>query len=456
VYLILSSSIIVVNKLMWGVNPYNIISMILSISVVFLRREIGLFAVTSWGVGIILGAGIYVLVGEAAGIAGNSIWLSFILGALVASLTGLSYAELSSLFPKDAAEYVYVKIACGREILSFMVGWLTILTGIISVSTVALGFAGYFQGLFGLPRVLVALVLIAVLSCVNYLGIKESTRMNILFTLVEAAGLIFFVVIGLGSLGKVDLLEAPNGLSGIFSAAALMFFAYLGFEDIVNIAEETKKPEKTIPKALILSIIISTLLYVLVAFVSVSLADWQILGKSNAPLAFAASQVLGETAFNFMSIIALFATSNTVLIMLVVGSRMIYGMAKEGAFPSLLSKIDPIKDTPTRAIVVTMFISILFLFIGDLELVAALTSFGAFITFAFVNISLIYIRYRRTELERPFRAPLNIGRFPITGFIGLLTCLFFLLQFNITVILSGSFFLVVGLGLYKVSNIFRS
>ncbi|MFB0522632.1 MAG: APC family permease [Candidatus Bathyarchaeia archaeon] len=421
-----------------------------------MRQEVGLFAITSWGVGIILGAGIYVLVGEATGIAGNSVWLSFILGAMVATLTGLSYAELSSVFPRDAAEYVYVKIACGCEILSFMVGWLTILTGIISISTVALGFAGYFQGLFGIPRVLAALVLIVVLSYINFLGIKESTRMNILFTLVEAGGLILFVVIGLGSLGKVDLFEAPNGLSGVLSAAALIFFAYLGFEDIVNIAEETKKPERTIPKALILSILITTLLYVLVAFVAVSLADWQTLGKSSAPLAFAASQVLGENAFTTMSIIALFATSNTVLIMLVVGSRMIYGMAKEGAFPSLLSRIDPKKDTPGLAIVVTMLVSILFLFIGDLELVAALTSFGAFITFAFVNISLIYIRYRRAELERPFRAPLNIGRFPITGFLGLLTCLFFVFQFNIFVILSGSLFLVVGLVLYKFFKIVRS
>jgi APA family basic amino acid/polyamine antiporter len=421
-----------------------------------MRREIGLFAVTSWGVGIILGAGIYVLVGEAAGIAGNSVWLSFIIGAMVASLTGLSYAELSSVFPRDAAEYVYVKIACGCEILSFMVGWLTILTGIISASTVALGFAGYFQGLFGFPRVLAALVLIVVLSYINFLGIKESTRMNILFTLVEAAGLVLLVAIGLGSLGSVNLLEAPNGSSGILSAAALIFFAYLGFEDIVNIAEETKKPEKTIPKALILSILITTFLYVLVALISVSLVDWQTLGLSNAPLASAASQVLGENAFTVMSIIALFATSNTVLIMLVVGSRMVYGMAKEGAFPRFLSRVDPRKETPRLAILVTMFVSIIFLFMGDLELVAALTSFGAFITFAFVNISLIYIRYRRAELERPFRAPLNIGKFPITGFLGLLTCLFLVSQFNTTVILSGFTFLFAGVVLYKLPKIIRS
>lgn len=139
--------------------------------------------------------------------------------------------------------------------------------------------------------------------------------------------------------------------------------------------------------------------------------------------------------------------------MLVVGSRMIYGKAKEGALPKTLSRIEPKRDTPWLAISFTMLISILFLFLGDLELVAALTSFGAFTTFAFVNISLIYIRYRRSELDRPFRTPLNIGRFPITGFIGLLTCLFFILQFDTTVILSGSIILLLGLILYKVTKI---
>ena len=419
----------------------------------FLKREVGLFAVTTWGVGIILGAGIYVLVGEAAGIAGNAVWLSFVFGAIVATLTGLSYAELSSGFPKDAAEYVYVKVACGCEILSFIIGWLIILTGMISASTVALGFAGYFQAILGFPRVFVALVMIVLLSYINFLGIKESTRMNMLFTFVEVAGLAFIIAIGLGSLGKTDLLEAPNGSSGILSAAALIFFAYLGFEDIVNIAEETRNPEKTIPKALILSILITTCLYVLVASITVSLADWRDLGRSNAPLAFAASQVLGENAFTIMSTIALFATSNTVLIILVVVSRMIYGMANEGAFPKILSRISSKKDTPQLAIIVTMFASIVFVFLGDLELVAALTSFGAFITFAFVNISLIYIRYWKASLKMPFRAPLNIGKFPITGFLGLITCLFLTLQFDITVILSGSIFLLVGFILYRLSKI---
>jgi len=139
--------------------------------------------------------------------------------------------------------------------------------------------------------------------------------------------------------------------------------------------------------------------------------------------------------------------------MLVVVSRMIYGMAKEGAFPRILSRKNLKKDTPHMAILVTMIVSIIFIFLGDLEFVAALTSFGAFITFAFVNISLIYIRYRKAELKRPFKAPLNIGKFPITGFLGLISCLFFILQFNAIVILSGLIFLFGGFIIYKLSKI---
>jgi APA family basic amino acid/polyamine antiporter len=418
-----------------------------------MQREIGLFELTTWGVGIILGAGIYVLIGEAVGIAGNATWLSFILGALVASLTGLSYAELSTILPQEAAEYVYVKIACGCDILSFVVGWLITTTGIMYVSTVALGFAGYFQSLFGFSKVVVAVVLIVILSGINFAGIKESTRMNIVFTLIEIAGLVLIIVIGIGSVGKVNLLDAPTGLSGIFSASALIFFAYLGFEDIVNVAEETKNPEKTIPKALITSIVITTSLYILVAIVVVSLVDWQVLSEASAPLAFIASRVLGDNWSIAMSLIALFATSNTVLIMLVVGSRMVYGMAHEGAFPRALSKLHRKTSTPWLAILVTMLSSIVFVFLGDLELVASLTSFGAFVTFASVNLALIFIRYRRTDLSSSFKVPFNLGKFPLTGFLGLLSCLFLITQFNLTVILSGSLFLISGLITYKLSKI---
>ncbi len=405
-----------------------------------------------WGIGIILGAGIYVLIGDAAGLAGNAVWIAFVLGALIASLTGLSYAELSSIFPKEAAEYVYVKIACGCEILSFLVGWFVILTGIISVSTVALGFAGYFQGLFGASRELAAVVLIGLLSAINFVGIKESSRLNILFTVVEVVGLLLVIVAGGGHLGRVDLLEAPRGLPGVLSAATLIFFAYLGFEDIVNVAEEAKDPETTLPRAVLLSIAVTTALYVLVAMTAVSLVPWAVLGESPAPLALIASTALGDTMFTVMSVIALFATSNTVLIMLVVGSRMIYGMANEGALPPALARLHSTTHTPWPAILLTMGAAIAFLFVGDLELVASVTSLGAFITFTFVNVSLIYIRYRRPELKRSFTVPLNVGRFPVLGLFGIVSCLILVSQFTVTVLAFGGLFLLIGCLVYLLSQ----
>ena len=166
-----------------------------------LKRELGLFEATVYGVGIILGAGIYALIGEAAGLTGNSVWLSFVVGAIVASFTGLSYAELATMIPKAAAEYVYLRKA-GSKMLGFLIGWLIIFTGVASAATVALGFGGYFKGLFELPIVFTAAALIGILSYINFLGIKQSSRFNVIFTAVEVIGLVMVIVLGLTVFGN--------------------------------------------------------------------------------------------------------------------------------------------------------------------------------------------------------------------------------------------------------------
>jgi len=414
-----------------------------------LKRQIGLFGATSYGVGIILGAGIYALIGPAAGIAGNSVWISFIIGALISSFTGLSYAELSAMFPKAAAEYVYVKRAFKNELLAFLTGWLIIFTGAVSASTVALGFASYFKALFDHPIIFTALILIMLLSFLNFCGIEESSRVNILFTAIEIAGLLLIIFLGTSRFGEVNYFETPS-VPGIFAAAALMFFAYLGFEDIVNIAEETKNPEKTLPRALILSIIITAMFYVLVALSTVSLVSWKNLGASDAPLAYAASTVMGANAFSVVSYIALFATANTVLIISIVGSRMIYGMSKDGALPPILSKVHFKTRAPWIAILCIMIFSMFFVLFGDIKLVASITSLGVFITFALVNLSLMWLRYKKPELKRPFKVPINIGKFPIIAFLGLISCALMVTQFDLNAVLFGAFVLGLGVLIYII------
>lgn len=228
--------------------------------------------------------------------------------------------ELISMFPQSAAEYIYVKNAFKNDILSFSIGWIEIFTDIIATSAVALGFGGYFQELFGTPIILTAIVLIILSSLVNFLGIKESARINVVFSIVEIVGLLFVVILALyfGRHGSVDYLEMPNGITGTLSATALIFFAYIGFEDLANISEEVKNPRRNVPRALLASVIITTIIYVTVGTADVSLVRWEDLAASQAPLAFAVSSILGDQASWIISIIALFATSNTVLVGLIV------------------------------------------------------------------------------------------------------------------------------------------
>ena len=409
-----------------------------------LRREIGLFGLTASGVGIILGAGIYALIGEAAGVAGNTVWMSFLLGASISSFTGLSYAELSSMIPKAAAEVSYAKEAFKGDLTPFLIGWIIIFTEVVSISTVALGFGGYFDGLFGVPTVLSSLVLIILLSILNFVGIEKSSKVNIVFTVIEASGLLLIVALGIPSLGTVNYLESSQGLQGILTASTLIFFAYLGFEDIVNLAEETKNPERNIPKALILSVVITAILYVLVAMVAVSLADWQELGTSTAPLAYAASKSLGRSAFLTLSVIALFATANTVLILLIVASRMVYGIARDGSLPRSLSKLSK-RGTPWVAILAVMVLPCFFVLIGNIGFVAGITNFGTFITFALVNLSAIWLRYKKPEWKRPFKTPLTISKMPLIPLIGLLSCGLMITQFRLDIIALGVLVIFMGI-----------
>lgn len=422
-----------------------------------LRRTLTLFEATFYGIGIIVGAGIYALIGQAAAQAGNAIWISFIIGAVIAVFTGLSYAELAAMFPSDAGEYVYIKKAYHSKFAGFILSWLIIFTGILSASTVALGFAGYFNSIlssvFNSPMILTAIILLAILSYVNFYGIKESSRMNIIFSLVEVAGLVIVIALALVSrnFANVKYFEMPNGFKGVFSAAILVFFAYIGFEEIVHISEETKKPKKVIPLAIILAVVITTILYVLVSLSVITLTPWNTLSQIPNPLAFAASKsFLGSNANLIISILALFATAGTVLIILVATSRMVYGVAKERGLPSILSKVHKRTRTPWIAVYVTGIFSIVFLFLGNIGTIASITSLGAFLTFAAANLSLIWLRYRRPDVHRPFKVPLSIGNFPILPFIGAAVCVFMIFQFELIEIFVGIVVLLTGAVVYHL------
>ena len=419
-----------------------------------LKRHMGLFQLTMYGVGLILGAGIYVLIGEAAGFAGDAVWIAMILGSIVALFAGFSYAELSSVFPKAAAEYVFIKNAFKNNFFAFLIGWLTAVTSIITAATVALGFGGYFAEFVDLPIIISAMGLLVVLSVVNFIGIRESAWTNTIFTIIEASGLILIIVIGFtfSSPEPVNYTESPSGFTGIVLAFVLIFFAFIGFEDMANVAEEVKKPKKTLPRAIILSVIIAGILYILVSLAVVRVVNWEELSNSAAPIALVAQRGLCSEAHILLSAIALFSITNTVLITLIAGSRIFYGMAKEKVFPSILEKIHFKTKTPWIAIIVIMITSIAFTFVGDIVIVANITVFAIVITFAAINLAVIVLRYTEPDIERKFKVPINIGKFPILPLFGLIISVYMAFQFEIEVVLVGVGIIGIGVVFYLLYN----
>jgi APA family basic amino acid/polyamine antiporter len=410
---------------------------------VTLERSLSLWEVTLMSIGIILGAGIYVVIGEAAGLSGNSIWLSFIIAATVAAITGLSYAELSSRFPYAGAEYVYVTNSLGPT-LAWLTGWIIIAGSVIGGATVAMGFSRYFTALFNTPILPIALLILGICGIVLIAGVKETASLTILFTVVEIIGLIIIIVIGIPSIGKVNYLEMANGIKGVIEAGVLIFFGYLGFEGITRLAEETKNPEKNIPKAIFISLIITTIIYIFVGISAISVVSSAELANAKAPLALVAERIFGDRSFLILSSIALFSTFNTALVMLLSGSRLVYGMAKQNALPSLFQKVSKKLFTPWPAILVVIFASMIFIFIDDLKTIANLTNFTIFLLFILVNTSLIYFRFKKPT-DSGFKIPGNVGRFPIIPGIGIFTACFMLANLNIDVLILGSILIIVGL-----------
>ena len=400
-----------------------------------LKKELSLLEITLVGIGNILGAGIYVLMGKAAGLAGNMVWFSFLFAGVAASLSALSYMELSSMYPRAGAEYEFAKRAFGERVGLF-VGLLVVYFVILTSSAVALGFGRYFSNLFGGGSLIGAVSLFIVLSLIMVYGIKESARLAGIITLIELSGLLIIIYVGIPYVGKVNYFEAPN-LSGVFEASALIFFAFLGFEDIVRLSQETKDAEKTTPRALLIAIFFTVFIYICVALSAVSVLDFQVLGLSGVPLADVAAVAFGDKAFVLLSWIALFSTMNTVLVVMLGGSRIVYGMAQAGSLPRSFSKIHSRYQTPWAAIFGVACLSILFALFRDITTVANISNFMIFIVFFMVNLSLIKLRYSDHKRQRPFKVPFNIGRFPLLPALGALSSVFLFSQLNAEVITYG-------------------
>lgn len=408
-----------------------------------LRRVLGLAEVTAGGVGIIIGAGIYVLVGAAAAEAGSAVWLAFLLAAILSFLTGMSYMELASMFPSAAGEYEYARRAF-PEWVAFLVGWIMIVGLVVAAAAISLGFARYLRYFVDLDvRVGAAFLLIAV-SAVAMSGIRQSARLTMALSLIQVGGLLFVIVIGVPHVGERNLLET-KGLGGVIGAAALVFFAFIGFDEVITLSEETKNPTRMVPLALALALGLSTLLYICVSIASVSVLGANALGVSERPLADVIGHAAGNRSAEIMAALAVISTTNTTLLAVTAASRLLFGMARQGSLPSSLAVVHPTRRTPIRALILTALVAALFVLLRDLKLVASVTDFAVYLVFLAVDAAVVILRFKAPEQKRSFTAPGRIGRVPVLPVLAFGTVVLMMTQLEPLAVGLGCLLLVVGL-----------
>ena len=378
-----------------------------------LKRVLGLGECLFFAVGVIVGAGIYAILGEAALFAGNMLWLAFLGASVTAFLTALAYAELVAMFPRSGGEYVYAKAAVGER-LAVALGLLMALSGVVSGATIALGFAGYFAQLVAVPQFVAAIGVLLVLVAVNMAGIRHSSVTNIVFTLIEVGGLALVIVAAAPTLGRVDLLQWPaEGATGLCTAAALSFFAYIGFEDVVKLAEETRAPERTIPRALLLATVIVAALYLTIAVCAVSAVPASALQAGQSPMAAIVGPTYGRAGVIAISVIALFSTANSILSNMMGSSRVLLGMGRDRPRLRPFARVARRTGTPVRALLLVAALMIAVSLIGDLKTVALLGNLFIFVTFLLVNICVIVLRLRQPATPRPFRVAGSVRGVPV-------------------------------------------
>lgn len=379
-----------------------------------LRRRLGLPLLVLYGTGVTVGAGIYVLIGAVAGHAGVYSSWAFALAAAVMALTGASYAELATRYPVSAGEAAYVRAAFNSRLLSTAVGSLRLATGIISAAAVTLGGAGYMGRLIELPTPLIAVAIVVALGLVAAWGILESVMLAGLLTMIETGGLVWIIGSAIHSgVSFSPALFAPppldaGVLSGITFASLLAFFAFVGFEDLANVVEEAKSPQRNIPRAMALTLLITSVLYLLIAAISVSAVPPSILATSTAPLSLVFSAVAGISPTTF-NVIAVVSTLNTILAQITMTARVVYGMAQQGDLPSIAARVHSRTGTPLIATGLIMLAVAALALLLPLERLAEITSLATLTIFALVNLSLLRIRSPHTRSDAALaRVPLWI------------------------------------------------
>ncbi len=371
-------------------------------------------------IGDILGAGIYAVVGEVAGAVGGAIWASFLLAFTLALLSAFAYAELVTKYPQAAGAALYVQRAFRRPFVTFVIAVTVMASGITSASTAARAFGGdYLSAFVDVPLIPVALGFLLALELINFVGISQSVRLNVVLSLIEAAGLLFIVGVGIVALagGTGDPARALTFSSdtavplAILSGAGLAFFSFVGFEDSVNVAEETQDPSRAFPRALFGGLAVALVIYLLVTFTAAMIVDPATLAESDGPLLEVVRAGAPGVDERIFAAVALVAVSNTALINLIMASRLLYGLARQGIVPAVFARVHGTRRTPWIAIAATALVGAILVSTGELEGLASTTVVLLLIVFTLVNVSVLVLRRQPVDHDH-YRAPAAL---PVLG-----------------------------------------
>lgn len=391
-----------------------------------LKQTLGFWQIAFYGLGSMLGAGIYALIGRASETLGNAVWLAFIVAMIAALLTGLSYASVGSRYPRAGGAAYVTHRAFDKAWLSYVVGIAVMMSGLTSMATGSQAIAETLQRALGLSvdAKWLAIAFVALVGAVIYRGIRESMWANIICTVVEASGLLFIIVVGLPYWGGVDYLEMPPRAEGassftaliVLQGAVLTFFSFIGFEDILNVGEEVKDARRNLPRGLIAAMVAATLIYMAVAITAVSVVPWAQLAKSTTPLMDVAHTAAPwfrgiDTVF---VVITVFAIGNTALLNYLMGSRLLYGMSRQNLLPAALGRVHPIRNTPHIAVIFLFFIVATLILAGGVKDLAEATVLLLLAVFTVVNIALLRLKLRKSEPAGGFEVPAFV---PLLGAI---------------------------------------
>ncbi len=434
-----------------------------------LKRSIGPKGLTLLGLGSIIGAGIFIVTGVAsAQYSGPALVISFLISAIACTFTALCYAEFASIIPISGSVYTYTYITMG-EICAWMIGWVLIFEYLISASAVAVGWSSYIVGLLSygglnLPSYvtasfaagglinLPAVFIILILTFVLILGAKESARVNGAIVLINIAMIMVFVIFGLKFINPANYHPfTPYGITGVFQGAAMVFFAYIGFDAVSTAAEEAENPQKNLPKGIIGSLIISSILYIVVAAVLTGMVPYKLLNNA-APVTFALNYVGLNWVASIVAVGAICGITSVLLTSLFGQTRIFFSMSRDGLLPTVFSKVHSNFKSPVTSIILVGTVASLIAAFIPLAAIIELVNIGTLSGFIFLAIAIIILRKQNPEIERGFKCPLV----PIIPILSIISCIFLITQLSTTTLGYFVLSLIVGFSVYLIYGLKNS